>query len=146
MFWKNKNPNTGCIFSAHAHLSLSSCDRVSSTFWVTLGGREMESWIRLRLVSRARTRVPKSPRSPVLPGRVGKCEERLSRARLKFCLWESRVKKQEGHALQVGKESQCPRLQELQRAPVIPGRHKQAPVFLSQPSGRVPTASHWHAG
>lgn len=127
--------------SAVCHLSLSSWDRASSTCRAVLGGREMESRVRFRLASRARIRGPKL--SP--PGRVGKRGESLSRAKLKFCLWASRVKKQEGHVSQAGKESQCPRLQESQRAPVMPGRHKQAPVCLSQPSGRVPSASHRHS-
>lgn len=68
------------------------------------------------------------------------------RAKLRFCLWLSRVKKQEGHDSHTGKESQRPRLQELQREPVTPGRHKHAPVCLLQTSGRVPSRSHWHPG
>ena len=132
------------VFPAVPHLSLSSWDRASLTCLAILGGREMESRIWFRLDSRARMRGPKFPRSPALPGWIGNFVESLSRAELKFFLWASRVKKQEGHVSQPGKESQCPRLQTSQRAPVTPGRHKQAPVFLSQTSGSVPSASHRH--
>lgn len=139
---KQRSPLT---ISAVPYLSLSSWDRASSICLAVLSGRVMESRIRFRLASRARMRGPKFPRSPSPPGREGTLVKSLSRAKLRFCLWASRVKKQEGHVSQAGKESQCPRLQESQRAPVIPGRHKQAPVCLSQTSERVPSASHRHA-
>ena len=131
--------------SSVSHLSLSSWDIASSICLAVLGGRKMESWIRFRLDSRVRMRCLKFPRSAAPPGREGKLGESLSKAKLRFCLCASRMKKQEGHVSQVGKESQCPLLQELQRVPVTPGLHKQAPVCLSQTSGRVPSASHWHA-
>lgn len=100
----------------------------------------MDSRISFNAASRARMRGPKLP----LEGSavVGTRGVMFFRAKLRFRLWLSRVKKQEGHDSHVGKESQCPRLQELQRDPVTPGRHKHAPVCLLQPSGRVPSGSH----
>lgn len=131
--------------SAVPHLRLFSWDRPSSTCLSELGGREMEPRIRFRLASRARMRDPKFSKSLSPRGGEGKLGESLSRVKLRFRLWASRVKKQEGHVSQAGKESQCPRLQESQRAPVTPGRHKHAPVCLSQTSGVVPPASQRHA-
>lgn len=128
-----------------SHLSLLSSDTASSTCTATPGGREMDFWIRLRLASSTRMRGVKFPRSPS-PGREGTLRESFSKAELSFSLWASSVEKQEGHFSQPGKESQCPRLHESQRVPLIPGRHKQAPVCLSQTSGRVPSASQRHAG
>lgn len=90
-------------------------------------------------------RSPRFSTVPAPPGRVGSLGEYLSRAKVMFLRCESRVKKQEGHSSQAGKESQCPALQESQRVPVTPGRHRHSPVSLLQTSGRVPSASHWHA-
>lgn len=104
----------------------------------------MDSRISFNRFSRARIRGPKMTLE--LSGVVGKRAVMFFRARLRFRLWLSRVKKQEGHDSHTGKESQRPRLQELQRDPVMPGRHKHTPVCLLQPSGRVPSGSHWHAG
>lgn len=128
------------------HLSLSSWDRASSSCLSVEGGRETESRTRFRLASRARVRGPNCPGVPVLPGRVGTLGASLSRAELRDCRWVSRVKKQEGHVSQAGKESQWPRLQESQRAPEIPTRQEHTPVCLLQTSGTVPSASHRHAG
>jgi len=124
------------------HLSLFSWDWASSICVLPPGGREMEFWIRVKLDSRTRIRGPRSP-SPT--GREGNLRENLSRAKLRFCLWASMAKKQEGHVSQPGKESQWPRLHESQRVPLTPGRHKQAPVCLLQTSGSVPSASQRHA-
>lgn len=129
---------------AGPHLSSSSWDRASSSCWAVLGGNEMDSRISFNRASRARIRGPKL--TPEWSGVVGKCGVMLIRAKLRFCLWLSRVKKQEGHDSHIGKVSQCPRLQESQRDPVTPCRHKHTPVFLLQPSGRVPSGSHWHSG
>lgn len=126
------------------HLNLSSWDSASSTCRVVLGGKEIDPRISFNRFSRARIRGPKL--TPELSGVVGKRGVMFFRAKLRFCLWLSRVKKQEGHDSHTGKESQCPRLQELQREPVTPGRHKHAPVCLLHTSGRVPSGSHWHPG
>lgn len=128
-----------------SHLILSSWDRASSTCLAVVRGRVIESRIWFRRDSRMTMRGPKVPRSPDPVGREGELGESLSSARLKFFNWASMVKKQEGHVSQAGKESQCPRLQVSQRAPVTPGRHRQAPVCLSQTPGRVPSVLHLHA-
>lgn len=129
------------------HLRLSRWDRASSTCWAVLRGSEMESRIRFSWASRARIRGPKlAPEVSGVVGVVGKVGEILFRARLMFCLWLSRVKKQDGHDSHVGKESQWPRLQESQRDPVTPGRQEHTPVSLLQPSGRVPSRLHRQAG
>lgn len=129
---------------AGPHLNSSSWDRAWSTCRAILGGSEMDSRISFNRFSRKRMRGPKTTLE--LSGLVGKRWVMFFRAELRFCLWMSRVKKQEGHDSHVGKESQRPRPQELQRGPVTPGRHKHAPVCLLQPPGRVPSGSHRHPG
>lgn len=104
----------------------------------------MESRMKFRRASSARIRGSKFPRSPEPPGRDGIFKVNFSRAKLKLCRCVSMEKKQEGHILQVGKESQRPLMHESHRAPVMPGRHKQLPVCLLQTW--VPSGSHIQAG
>lgn len=87
----------------------------------------------------------RGPKSAPPPDWDDNLEASSNRTKLTFFRWAFRLKKQEGHISQSGKESQRSRLQESQRAPETPGRHKQTPDCLSQTPGRVPLASQSQA-
>lgn len=140
-----------CTFISHKKSMCVSVYRSALSFcraWVSArldcGGTDTDSWISmseswsawiLRLASLDVGRPLEDSRVLV----------RRSRPSVSSCRRVFMLKKQDGHAGHSGKLAQWPRAQTLQRAPVIPGLQRHAPVRLSQPPDMVPERSQSHA-
>ena len=133
------------VYRHYTHLSLPSSPSAWSSLAMEGAGRTSCSRIPRRESSRVLKRWPRCPGTgPEPPPGSERLEESCCTNKERLLSWASRLRKQEGQVGHLGKLSQWPRLQESQRSPVTPGRHKHAPVLCSQLA--VPRGSHWQAG